>query len=411
MLNRISHFFSSKRKKSSTKRRSDSDSVPSPPLSPCSLQSEQEDELKTPTPSRKDSNISLPHSANATTEPEHLETFSQSSGQSTSSIVSLVICNEEDSRNITPKELDLAITPRPDPSSEQGSRMQNKCLQSSVDQSSTEGSKDDKTVNQVALSESEITLSVIGDTQTVPKSHRSSDASVSNNSWNTGENQHNLSQTGTVFPSSALDLTPQDIKKCPDTQREDVGANNREFSHSCEQEQTPGTTCPFCPHQLQKAIQVETYLREKEKEKEKEDNVEGITKDCQAGLQPDMPLVLALPVAVISEDSDAQNTTDHPSNTLSPVECLQQPGTSQDSKTSLSKRNGPRISNESTPSTRQEKHTSGEVCVTRKTVNLPSKRKVKLQTASGRNLAVEKANKEENRQLPLKITEATNLQE
>lgn len=405
MLNRISHFFSAKRKKSSTKQHSDSDSVPSPPLSPCSLRSEQEDELKTPTPSRKDSNIASPHTANATTEPEHLETISQSSGHSTSSIVSLVRCNEEDSRNITPKKLDLAITPRPDPNSEQGSeaRMQNKCLPSGVDQSSTEGSRD-KTVNQVAQSESNMTLSEIAATRTVPKSHRSSDASVSNNSWNTGANQHTSNQRGTVFPSSALDLTPQVKVKCPDTQREDVGANNRDFSHSCEQEQTPGTTCPFCPHQLQKAIQVETYLREKEKEKE--DNVEGIRKECQA----DMPLVLALPVAVISEDSDAQNTLDNPSNTVSAAERLQQPGTSQDPKTSLSKRNGPRTSNESTASTRQEKHTSGEVCVTRKTVNLPSKRKVMLQRASGA-LAGQKANIEENRQLPLKITEAAQLQE
>lgn len=413
MLNRISHFFSARRKKSSTKRHSDSDSVPSPPLSPRSLQSEEEDELKTPTPSRKDSSIALPHSANTTTEPEQLETISQSSGESTSSIVSLVRCNDEDSRNVTPQRLDLAVTPRADPDSEQGSeaRVQNKCLQSSVDQSSTEGSKDDKTVNQEALPESKIPLSEIGATQTVPKSHRSSDASVSNNSWNAGENQDTLNQRGTVSPSSALDLTPQAIKKCPDTQREDVGDNNRDFSPSCEQEQTPATTCPFCPHRLTKAIQVETNPGEKETEKEKEDNVEAMTKGCQAGLQPDMLLVLALPAAVIPEDSDAQNTTDTPPNTLSAVECLQQAGTSQDSKTSSSKRNGPRTSNESRPSTRQEKHTSGGVCVTRKTVNLPSKRKVLLQRESGGHLAGQKANTQDNGEVPLKITEAAHLQE
>ncbi|TNM95962.1 hypothetical protein fugu_017045 [Takifugu bimaculatus] len=410
MLNRISHFFSTRRKRSSSKRHSDSDSVVSPPLSPCSVQSEEEDGLKTPTPSRKDCDISLPGLANATREPELFETLSQSSGQSTSSIVSLVRCNEEDSRSITPKTLGLAVTPRPNPNSERGSesRVQNKHLQSSsIVQSSTECSKEDEPVNHTTLLESKIPLSEVTATPSVPTSP-SSDASISNNSRNTVENQQRSSQT--VFPSSALDLTPRVIEEGPDTPREDAGANEMQVSHPCEREHPPGTTHPFCPLQLHKAIKVEGYLREEEKETEKADNAKGLTNDWQDDFQADMPLVLAVPAAVIPEDSDTRDTTDNPSNTLSSIGYLQQPGTSQDSQTGLLKTTGPSSSKESKPSTPQERHAAGEVCVTRKTVNLPSKHKVMPQRVCGpkvQKFAQEKATIEEKRQSPSqKISDA-----
>lgn len=409
MLNRISHFFSSRRKRSSTKRHSDSDSVVSPPLSPCSIQSEEEDGLKTPTPSHKDCDISLPGLANATREPELFETFSQSSGQSTSSIVSLVRCNEEDSWSITPKTLDLTVRPRPDPNSEQGSesRLQNKHLQSSsIVQSYTEHSKEDEPVNHTTLSESKIPLSEVTATPSVP-TLPSSDASISNNSRNTGENQQRSSQT--IFPSSALDFTLQVTEEDPDTLREDAGFNKMQVSFSCEREHPPGTTHLFCPLQLHKEIKVEAYLREEEKEKEKADNAKGLTKDWQDGLQADMPLVLAVPAAIIPEDSDTPDTTDNPSNTLSSIGHLQQPGTSQDTQTGLLK-TGPSRSKESKPSTPQGRHRAGEVCVTRKTVNLPSKHKVMPQRVRGpivQKLAQEKATIEEKRQSPSqKISDA-----
>lgn len=403
MLNRLSHFFSSRRKRSSTKRYSDSDSVVSPPLSPCSVQSEQEDGQKTPTPSRKDCDISLPGLANASREPELFETLSQSSGQSTSSIVSLVRCNEEDSRGITPKTLDLAVTPHPDANSVRGSksRVQNKHLQSSsIVQSSTENSKKDEPVNHTTLSESKIALSEVTATPSVPTSP-SSHASMSNNSRNTGENQQRSSQT--VFPSSAFDLTPRVIEEGPDTSSEDAGANEMQVSHPCEREHPPGPTRPFSPLQLHKAIKVEACLREEEKEKEKTDNTKGLTKDWQGGLQADMPLVLAVPATVIPEDSDTRDTTDNPSNTLSSIGYLQQPGTSQDSQTGLLTTTGPSSSKESKPSTPQERHAAGEICVTRKTVNLPSKHKVMPQRVCGpkeQKLAQEKATIEKKRQSP-----------
>lgn len=406
VLNRISHFFSSRRKRSSTKRHSDSDSVVSPPLSPCSVQSEQDDGLKTPTPSRKDCNISLPGLANATREPQLFETLSQSSGQSTSSIVSLVRCNEEDSRSITPKTLDLAVTPCSDPNSERGSesQVQNKHLQSSsIVQSSTEHSKEDEPVNHTTLAKSKIQLSEVTATPSVRTSP--SDASISNNSRSTGENQQRSSQT--IFPSSVLDLTPRVIEEGPDTPREDAGANEMQVSHSCEREHPSGTTRPLSPHQLHKAIKVEAYLRE---EKEKADNAKGLTKDWQDSLQADMPLVLAVTVAVIPEDSDTRDTTDNPSNTLSSIGYLQQPGTSQDSQTSLLKTSELSSSKESKPSTPQERHAAGEVCVTRKTVNLPSKHKVMHQRVRGpkvQKLAQEKATIEEKRPSPAqKISDA-----
>lgn len=397
MLNRISHFFSSRRKRSSTKRHSDSDSVVSPPLSPCSVQSDEEDGLKTPTPSRKDCDMSLPGLANFTREPELFETLSQSSGQSTSSIVSLVRCNEEDSRSISPKTLDLAVKPRLDPNSERGSesQVQNKHLQSSgIVQSSTEHSNEDEPVNHTTLSESKIPLSEGTATPSVPLSP-SSDVSTSNNSRNTGENQQRSSQT--IFPSSALDFTLRVIEEGADKPREDAGFNEMQVSFG---EHPPGTTHPFCPLQLHKAKKVEAYLREEEKEKEKADNAKGLTKDWQDGLQADMPLVLAVPAAIIPEDSDTQDTTDNLPNTLSSIGYLQQPGTSQDSQTGLLK-TGPSSSKESKPSTPQERQAAGEVCVTRKTVNLPSKHKVTPQRVHGpkvQKLAQEKA--EETSQSP-----------
>lgn len=415
MLNRLSHFFSLKRKKSSSKRRSDSDSsVSSPPLSPCSLQSEEEEELSTPTLSRKECDISVPPLAYAATDPEHFETLSQSSGHSTSSAVSIVTRNE-DFTNITPRTLDLAITPCLDLRPEKGfpeSGVQDKCQQSSVDQSSTEGSTEDKTVTQTALSEAKVPLSDVIATPVVPKSP-DWNASVSKNTGNSGENQDNFNRKEAVFPSSALDLAQQVNEKCPDTQRENAGTKEPELSHSCKQEHAPGTNCPLCPPQRHKAIRVETYLRGEDKDREEGDNLKSIAKDWQEGLQEDMPLVLAIPVTVISEDSDTQSTTDSPSDPLSSMECLQRPGSSQDSHTSLLQTSGSSTREESKPSTLQEKHASGEVCVTRKTVNLPSKHKAMPHKVRGnqvQSLAREKPAKQESKELPSKNAKTTTLQ-
>lgn len=402
MLNRISHFFNSRRRKSSSKQRTDSEtSLPSPPLSPCSLQSEDEDELKTPTPSRKDRDISLACSAFSTTEPEHCETLSQSSGQSTSSIVSLVKRQEEDSRSITPKTLDLPITPRLDSNSEHGfpgSRGQDTWLQSSVGQRSTE----DKTVNQTAPSQSKGPLSEVSAAQTAPKSLRSN-ASANDSTVKNGEKQHGLNQKDTACPPPALGLTHQANEECPDTPGTNTGANQRELRHSCGQEHAPGTICPFCPLQLHKARVVEAYLRE-EKEGAQGDHWEGIPKDWQQ----DMPLVLAVPV-VISEDSHTQDTADIPEDTLSPTKRLRQPSASQDPQTSLVQTNGPNTSHESKPGTPQEKHTSGEVCVTRKTVNLPSKHKQRARGTQGHH-AWETPAKQTRSELPVKMAETAGLQ-
>lgn len=359
MLNRLSHFFSSKRKKSSSKRRSDSDSsVPSPPLSPSSLQSEEEEGLSTPTPSRKECDISVPPLACA--DPERFETLSQSSGHSTSSVVSIVTCNE-DSTNITPRTLELDIASCLDSNTRKGfpeSGAQEKCQQSSVGQSSTEGSTEDTTVSQTALSEAKVPLSEVTATPAAPKSP-AWNASASKNTANSGD--------------------------------------------------TPGSNCPpQFPPQLQKELRMETYLRGKDKDREEGDNLKSVAKDWREGLQEDMPLVLAIPVTVISEDSDSQSTTD----SLSSMESLQQPGSSQDSHASSLQASGSSTRDESKPSTLQEKHTSAQVCVTRKTVNLPSKHKVTPQKVRGnqvQSLAREKPAKQESRELPSKMPKTAKL--
>lgn len=381
VLNRLSHFFSSKRKKSSSKRHSDSDtSVPSPPLSPCSLQSEEEEDRNTPTPSQKECNILVPHLA--TTDPEHFETLSQSSSHSTSSTVSIVTHNEI-STNILPRTLDLTIKSCLDSSPGKRfpeSRGQDKCQQSSV-----EVSTEDKIVNQTVLPEATVPLSKVIATPTVPKLP-GSNASASKNTVNTGKNQDNFNPREAVLQFSALDLTQQVNKKCPDAQRENAGTNKRERSHSCEQECVPGTSSSLYPLQPHKAVK--TYLREEDKNKE--ENLKSVTKDGQGDFQADMPLVLAIPVTVIPEDSDTQGTSDSPSDTLPSMDFLQLPGSSQNFHTS----------------TLQVKHSSGEVCVTRKTVNLPSKHRVMPQKVRGnqvQSLAPEKLTQEGKRELPSKM--------
>lgn len=397
VFNRLSHFFSSKRKKNSSKRHSNSDTnVPSPPLSPCSVQSEEDEELNTPTPSRKECNILVPHLA--PTDPEHFETLSQSSDHSTSSTVSIVTCNEN-STNIIPRTLNLAIKPCLDSCPGEAfleSRVQDKCQQSSVDPSSTEVSTEHKTVNQTVLLEAKVPFSTVIATPTVPKPP-SSNASAF-------ENQDNFNPREAVLQSPAFDLTQQDNKTCPDAQKENAGTNKR------EQECIPGTNGSL---QLHEAIQVETYLREVDKDKEEGDNLKSITKDWQEGLQADMPLVLAIPVRVIPEDCDTKGTTDSPPDTSPSMEYLQLPGSSQNFHTTLLQTHGSSTCNESKPSTLQEKHASAEVCVTRKTVNLPSKHRVMPPKIHGNQVqrsVLEKPTKEENRELHSKMLKTTKLQ-
>lgn len=404
MLHRLSHFFSSKRKKSSSKRHSDSDtSIPSPPLSPCSLKSEEEEELSTPTPSRKECGISVPHVAHTIADPENFDTLSQSSGHSSSSTISIVT-RTEDSTNITPTTLDLTIATTLDLNRKEGfpeSRVQDKCQQGNVDQSSSEV----KIVNQTAPSEAKVRLSEVIATPAVQRSP-CSNASAAKNTVNTGEKQDKVNQREAVLPSSALGLNQQVNEKC-----ENAGAkmltrtSERGLSQSCEKEHIP-----LCPSILHKAIWVETYLGVEDKDREEGGNLKSRTKECQEDLQADMPIVLAIPVTVISEDSDTQGSPDSPSHTLSSMECLQPPGSSQDSHTPLSQTNGSTTHNKSKPNTLEEKHISGEVCVTRKTVNLPSKQKVVPQKVLGnqvQSLALEKPTKEESRELPSQMSKAT----
>lgn len=406
MLNRLSHFFSSKRKKSSSKRHSDSDtSIPSPPLSPCSLQSEEEEEVNTPTPSRKERGISVPHAAHTTEDPEHFDTLSQSSGHSSSSTISIVT-RTADSTNITPTTSDLTITTSLDLKGKlqkEGfpeSRVQDKYQQSNVNQSSSE----DKIVNQTPPSEAKVLLSEVIATPAVQRSP-GSNASAGKNTVNTGGNQDKVNQREVVFPSSALDLNKQVNEKCEKASAKIViRTSERGLSQSCEKEHVPlGHT------QLHKAIRVETYLGPEEKDIEEGGNLKSITKDCQEERQADMPLVLAIPVTVISEDSDTHGSPDSTSHTLSSMECLQPPGSSQDSHTPLSQTNKSSTHNKSKPSTLEEKHTSGEVCVTRKTVNLPSKHKVVLGNQV-QSLALEKPTKRESSELPSQMSKATKLQ-
>lgn len=295
--------------------------------------------------------------AYTTAEADPSETLSQSSGHSSSSNVSIVTCHEADTRT----------TVKP------------------LDQRSTEGPSEDKTIDQMAPSESEFPPSDVSVPQTVPKPPCSG-SSTSDNTKNIGHNQIKSNQSGAVPPSSPSGLNQPDSETCPNTPED----TSRERSHSCEQEHIAGTNCPSNALQLHKAIWVETYLGEEEKEGEERGK-----EDCQEGLRADVAPVQALPAAIISKDNL--------SDTLSSVRCLQQPGEPQDPKTEVLEKNGPSSNKDPNPVTLQEKQKSGDVCVTRKTVNLPSKHKVTAQRgrSQGQHVAQEK---QKDEQLPLAET-------
>ncbi|XP_034713368.1 uncharacterized protein crybg1a isoform X4 [Etheostoma cragini] len=434
VFDRLSNFFN-KRKKSNSRRQSEAcdSSSPTSPLSPHSLQSLQEDGLKTPTPSRKDSQLTgISHGEDRTgaefgdtlsSSPSTLSMaslltdgaelpFADSNSSGQSSVREVHVCRVStasggsNSGNLTPTTLDLATSTHQsaDSSSTLGFTESvveevSKRLQVSLDENvlkNTESSNEDNAVGPTTLLALNTPLSKAAET---PKSPNLTSISLTSNktSVKVGEKGHRTALRGITLGSqsstSHLILTQQDDENSSpvivreNKRRGQVFSWNtvgEAFSASPEEEQVPRGDSPV---QLHKAIWVETYLgaeeegeREREGEKEKD-----IIQRGEEGFRADSPPVLAIPVTVIAEDDSipqcaAERRASTPSETLTSSGSLPEPAislapTTGEFKTTLPQPEEPDTGTDSKQSSQQEKRRSREIRVTRKTVNLPSKHK------------------------------------
>nr|XP_033499190.1 microtubule-associated protein futsch isoform X1 [Epinephelus lanceolatus] len=427
VLSRLSNFLRSKKKKNSSKHHSDSLS-PTSPLSPSSPQSQQEDGPRTPTPSRRDSELMGPNYGGSSRMGAELDDrLSQNSSPSASSVVSLLtdgaelpfadsnssgrssvrevhVCrvstasSERNSGNVTPTPLDPASTTQAsaDSSPERGfaesvvkevSKRLHVSLEEDI-QKNTEGSREDVAVNQTT----QLTLNTpISKAAEAPKSPNLTSISLATkkSSVKVGEKGHSTALSGiTLHPQSPTShhITTEQ-EDSPDTARENK-RRGQLFSWSTvatalgpSPEIEPTDDSPI---HLHKAIWVETHLGpEEEGEREGE---EDIMKQGEEGFRADSPPVLAIPVTVIPEDDSLpQCTTDKRPST--PPETVPSSSSLPESATSLAPTTGefqttspqpeePDTGTDSKQGSLKEKRRSREVRVTRKTVNLPSKHKV-----------------------------------
>nr|XP_046269987.1 beta/gamma crystallin domain-containing protein 1 isoform X2 [Scatophagus argus] len=428
VLNRITNFFNSKRKKSSSRQHSDASadgSTPASPLSPRSLQFQQEDGLKTPTPSRKENELTDPHYAETSSRAECSENLSQSSSRSASSVASLLTPGAEfpfadssssgqssvrqvhgcrgstassrrNSGNVTPTAQELATTSA-DFSSELGFADSvveevSKRLQVSLEENNlknTEGSSEDNADNQTTLLTLKIPLSKATE---APKSPNLTSISLGSKktSVKVGEKGHSTALRGITLGSQS---SPSHLIA---TQKKDEDSGSKRtaqvfswetatevFSPSPEKEHKLSTS--DSPIQLHKAIWVETHLGEEEEGEREGEKEKDIKKQGGEDFRADSPPVLAIPVTVIPEDdSVSQGATDSfsftsepfPSSGSLPESAISLAATAGEFQTNSPQPEGPDTGRQSRQGSLQEKHRSRESRVTRKTVNLPSKNKV-----------------------------------
>ncbi|XP_036928407.1 uncharacterized protein crybg1a isoform X3 [Acanthopagrus latus] len=412
VFNRITNFFNSKKKKSGSRRHSDASTDPSSPTSPSSPFSQQEDGLKTPTPSLNSrmgaaggENLSQSSSRSASSSASVLTCeaelpFADSDSSGRSSVRQVHVCrvstasDERHSGNVTPTTPDLATTTHPvvDSSSEQGFAESvveevSKRLQVSLEENSLKHTEDGAD-NHTTLSPLKIPLSKSTEASRSPNLTSISLGSKKT-SVTVGEKGHITAlkgiTLGTQSSKSHVIATQQVDKDSPVTPEEDSGARRRAriFSWDTvatalkpeEEEVLRGDS----PVQLHKAIWVETHMGEEddwEREGEKENDV---TNEEKEGFRSDSPPVLAVPVTVIPEDdSNTQEAAESPSTSS---EALLSSGSTPESAISLALTAGEFQPQPEKPDTGglsklQEKRRSGETRVTRKTVSLPSKHKV-----------------------------------
>ncbi|XP_071376208.1 serine-rich adhesin for platelets-like, partial [Centroberyx affinis] len=442
VFDRISSFFNTKRKRSQSRQLSDasndgsSASSPASPLSPRSPQAPEEDGLKTPTPSRKDSEATGPevlvHGSSPSPSGASLLTdegvlpFADSDSSGRSSVREVHVCRvstasgERNSGNVTPTPSDLAASayPNADFSSEPGLTESvvvevSKRLQVHLEETivkNSEGSSGDLTVGHTTLRSFEIPLSKTSKAPKSPNLTSISFESKKNSLKSEGTLGVTLDTSSRSSSTSDPIEPPQDAGDSLDMERRNStarGKSQRSTSGpSGETATTTGRPSPeraeaprsASPVQLHKAIWVETHLggeeeweggREREREGEGEgENDRDVMKGREEGFRADSPPVLAIPVTVIPvEDSFTQGAPDSPST---PSETLASSGREPESAVSLAPISGEFQTNSTQPeqpdvgpdSSKSRVQDSQEIRVTRKTVKLPSKHKVSAQKPS-----------------------------
>ncbi|XP_054651377.1 mucin-17 isoform X2 [Dunckerocampus dactyliophorus] len=408
VLDRLSHFFNPKKRRSRSSQISDTSvsascpGSPASPLSPHSPPLQQEDGLKTPTPSRKDGKP-------AETDPRvGMDTLSQSSSPSVSSVTSLLTAegdvpfadsisssqssvrevpvsrgstsgSERNSGNVTPTALDFATTTLPcaDSSSEVGFTESvveevSKRLQMNLEEITVK--------NAEGLSDSPTSLPTLKIKDAAPKSPNLTSISVGTNKTSVtfGEKSHSMTLKGITLgsQSSTSQLISARQEGCPD-----AGSKKSAQSPSLGKDQVPPGDSPV---KLYKAILVEVYLGEEEKKEREEMSKEDRTTEGEEGFIPLSPPVLAIPVTVFPEDElvtqEDTNSPSSPSQTLlptrsSPELSISLTSTPRDLQTTLRQSEEPDTGTDSKKHPFKEKQRSKGTCVTRKTVNLPSKPK------------------------------------
>uniref|UniRef100_A0A672HQX9 Crystallin beta-gamma domain containing 1a n=1 Tax=Salarias fasciatus TaxID=181472 RepID=A0A672HQX9_SALFA len=330
-VHRLAHFFSTRRRRSSGRLSSDAStdaSAPASPLSPASPMSEEEAGLRTPTNSRKNTDLTSLHNS---------DTLSQSFGYFRSSMNSVV-----------PVDLDI---PFADSSSRRGSiREVHSCRISTASGERNSGS---------------VTPTGLDPPYNVRDS--GSELRTQKSTAKTGKQGHSTVLKGITLGSNSStshaisipradksSVRPREISKARTEAWVTSSSPSGETQVSSsslkpEQEQDQFVNSPV---QLVRAVWVETYLGEDE--------------EAERGIGS--PPVLAIPVTVIPvDDSAAQGAAESRST---PSEASPSRGSRPESAEE------PGAGSDSRRSSRQERRRSRESRVTRKTVNLPSKTKV-----------------------------------
>ncbi|XP_067337085.1 serine-rich adhesin for platelets-like isoform X2 [Channa argus] len=428
VFDRLSSFFNSKRRKSSSRQHSDASSDASSPTSP---RSHQEDGLKTPSPSQKDSELTGLCDA-FRTEAEHGDTLSQGSSLSALSIASVLandpelpfaesnssgrssvrevnVCRvstasgEKNSGNATPTSPEPATITHlnTDNISELSFtdlvvEEVSKRLQVNLEENilkNNEVFSENSRVSPTTMTSFNVPLSISSPVE-APKSPNLTSIILASKkaSVKVGETGNITSLTGVKLrpQSSILHLKEEEDSVC--MERENSRAKRKGHIFAGEIKDTAQSSSPereeipreHSPVQLHKAIWVETHMGEEEegeREGEKENN---ILEQEEEVFRADSPPVLAIPVTVIPDyDSTTQGAEDSPST---PSETLSSSGSLPGSTISQAAATGkfqttslqpeePDIGTKTNQSSFQEKHKLREIRVTRKTVNLPSKHK------------------------------------
>uniref|UniRef100_A0A3B4VC31 Crystallin beta-gamma domain containing 1a n=1 Tax=Seriola dumerili TaxID=41447 RepID=A0A3B4VC31_SERDU len=263
-----------------------------------------EDGLKTPTPSRKDSDLMGSHRGETRTGAEGDDTLSQGSGLSASSVIS--VRRDE-------AELPFADS---DSSGRSSVREVIVCRVSTASESIT-FTPTTPTTFKIPLSK----------TAEAPKSPNLTSISLASKKTcvRVGEKGHSTALTGIRLgsQSSTSHLITTQEEDESEREKENSEARRRAQIFSWETTATAWSPSPETeeiprgdsPVRLHKAIWVETHLGEEEEEGEGEGEKEkDIAKEREEGYRADSPPVLAIPVIVIPEDdSVAQGTEDGPS--------------------------------------------------------------------------------------------------